>query len=85
MAANNIVPFIPKETNFLAFLDANQAPEIFQCFVKFLSESYFVGALTVNPVLYLDVLGDFWNTATTRTIVHENQTAKIMINCTIKG
>ncbi|XP_074342728.1 benzyl alcohol O-benzoyltransferase-like [Apium graveolens] len=64
MAANNIAPFIPNKTNFLAFLDANQAPETFKSFVKFLSETYFVGALTANPVLYWDVLG---------TIMHENQ------------
>ena len=31
------------------------------------------------------MLGDFWNIATTRTIVHENQAATIVINCTIKG
>ena len=85
MASNNLVPFIHKKTIFFAFLDANQAPEVFQYFVKFLSEAYFVGAPTANPVLYLDVLGDFWNTTTTRTVVHENQAAAIVINCTIKG
>ncbi|KAL8100589.1 hypothetical protein AgCh_032737 [Apium graveolens] len=32
-----------------------------------------------------DVLGDFWNTTTTMTVVHENQAATIVINYTIKG
>ena len=85
MAANNLVPFIPKETNFLAFLDVNQAPEAFQCFVKFLSETYFVGTLTANPILYLDILGDFWNSAVARTVIHEDQSSSLVVNCQIKG
>ena len=60
MAQNSGRATIPeKGTNFLAFTDANQAPDSFKGFVKFLSESYLAGALTVNPVLYLDILHEF--------------------------
>ena len=49
MEQNNVRATIPeKGTNFIAFTDANQAPGSFKGFVKFLSESYIAGALTVN-------------------------------------
>ncbi|KAL8093142.1 hypothetical protein AgCh_035143 [Apium graveolens] len=38
-----------------------------------------------QTVLCSVAIGDFWNTTTTRTVVHENQAATIVINCTIKG
>ena len=60
MASNIVRAFIPKEgTNYLAFTDANRAPDSFKSFVKFLSETYFADALTENPITYLDVLSDF--------------------------
>ena len=60
MAQNNVRAIIlEKGTNFIAFLDANQAPGSFKGFVKFISESYIAGALTANPVLYMDVLHEF--------------------------
>ena len=85
MAQNIVRAIIPeKGTNFIAFLDANQAPDSFKGFVKFLSESYIAGALTASPVLYLDVLHEFWTSAITRTIVLENVTSMV-VTCTIGG
>ena len=64
MAQNNVRATIPeKGTNYITFTDANQAPDSFKGFVKFLSEFYIAGALTANIVLYLDVLHEFWKTA----------------------
>ncbi|KAL8112705.1 hypothetical protein AgCh_020140 [Apium graveolens] len=57
-------------------------------FTKPLDEATFtrlIGALTANPVLYLDVLRDFWNTAVVRTVVHENHVVSIMVNCSIRS
>ncbi|KAL8116495.1 hypothetical protein AgCh_022855 [Apium graveolens] len=85
MPSNKVTPFIPKKgTNYITFTDANQAPDSFKSFVKFLSETYFPGALTSNPVLYLDILSDFWNTAVVRTVVHENQAIFLVVNCSIQ-
>ncbi|KAL8135765.1 hypothetical protein AgCh_010402 [Apium graveolens] len=42
-------------------------------------------ALTANPVLYLDILGDFWNSAMARTVIHEDQSSSLVVNCQIKG
>ncbi|KAL8088745.1 hypothetical protein AgCh_038507 [Apium graveolens] len=38
-----------------------------------------------NPILYLDILGDFWNIAVARTVVHEDQSSTLLVNCQIKG
>ncbi|KAL8131777.1 hypothetical protein AgCh_007632 [Apium graveolens] len=73
MTLNNVRAVIPeKGTNYIAFTDANQAPDSFKGFIKFLSESYLAGALTANPILYLDVLHEFWNTAMLRTVMNDN-------------
>ena len=85
MAQNNVRATIPeKGTNFIAFADANQAPDSFKGFVKFLSESYIAGALTANPVLYLDMLHEFWTTAVVRTVVNDN-TGSMVVTCSIGG
>ena len=73
MAFNIARASIPeKETNYLAFTDANQAPDSFMGFVKLLAESYLAGALTTNPVMYLDVLHEFWTTVVVRTNMNDN-------------
>ncbi|KAL8091618.1 hypothetical protein AgCh_034031 [Apium graveolens] len=85
MAQYIVRAIIPeKGTNFIAFLDANQAPDSFKGFVKFLSESYIAGALTASPVLYLDVFHEFWTSAITRTVVLEHVTSMV-VTCTIGG
>ena len=53
--------------------------------MKFLSETYFAGALTTNPILYLDVLSNFWNKPLVRIVVHENQAVSMVVNCSIQG
>ena len=85
MVQNIIRASIPeKGTNLIAFLDANQAPDSFKEFAKLLSESYLAGALTANPVMYLDVLRQFWTTAISRTVVNENVNSTV-VSCTIGG
>ncbi|KAL8088302.1 hypothetical protein AgCh_038183 [Apium graveolens] len=85
MALNIVKATIPeKGTNYLAFTDTNQAPDNFKGFVKFLFESYIAGALTVNPVLYLDVLHEFWTTIMVRTVMNDNSVS-LVVTCTIGG
>lgn len=53
--------FFPKEcTNFLAITDPALATDQFKCFVQLLRNSYVSTALTADPVLYMDVLSEFW-------------------------
>ncbi|KAL8134084.1 hypothetical protein AgCh_009232 [Apium graveolens] len=73
-----------KGTNYIAFTDVNQAPDSFKGFVKFLFESYLAGALTANPVLYLDVLHKFWTTAVVRTVMLDNSVF-LVVTCSIEG
>ena len=75
---------LEKGTNYIAFTDANQAPDSFKGFVKFLSESYIAGALTANPVLYMDVLHEFWTSAVFRTVVNDN-IGSMVVTCSIGG
>ncbi|XP_074332124.1 uncharacterized protein LOC141668956 [Apium graveolens] len=42
------------------------------------------GALTTNPVLYLDILHEFWTTAMVRTVMNDNSVS-LVVTCTIGG
>ncbi|XP_074351678.1 uncharacterized protein LOC141690812 [Apium graveolens] len=41
-------------------------------------------ALTVNPVLYLDVLHAFWTTAVMRTVMHDD-VVSLVVTCSVGG
>ncbi|KAL1824142.1 hypothetical protein ACET3Z_010920 [Daucus carota] len=73
---------INKSNNFAYVADAPR--KSFKGFVKFLSESYLAGALNANPILYLDVLHQFWTTAVCTTVVQDAVTS-LVVNCSIGG
>ncbi|XP_074336861.1 protein neprosin-like [Apium graveolens] len=86
MASNTVRVVIPKYgTNYLAFTYVNQYPSSFKSFLKFLPKTYFVSALTANPILYMDVLNEFWNSTVVRTVVQEPRVVSMVVNCSIQG
>ena len=56
----------------------------YKCFVKFLAESYISGALTANPILYLDLLEQFWASAVVEEMALEDATVSYTIFCKLQ-
>ena len=55
---------LPENTNFIAIANDSEANPRYKCFTRFMAESYLKGALFARPTLYLDILEEFWNSAT---------------------
>lgn len=72
-------------TNFVAISSDVEAPNAnYKCFVKWLNESYIKTALTSNLVLYLDMLEQFWDSATVEVNSLEDGTVTYTIFCMIQ-
>ena len=73
-------------TNFIAISSDVEAPNPnYKCFVRWISESFIKGTLYANPTLYLDVLEEFWRSATYEETALEDGTHGYLIHCKIQG
>ncbi|GJZ03339.1 hypothetical protein Tco_0536614 [Tanacetum coccineum] len=61
--------------NMVAYLQKTEGSEGFHQIVDFLNTSHIRYALTENPTIYVSLIQQFWNTATTRTL--DNREIKI--------
>ncbi|GJZ93127.1 hypothetical protein Tco_0665192 [Tanacetum coccineum] len=65
----------------VAYLQKTEGIEGFHQIVDFLNASHIRYALTKNPTIYVSLINQFWQTATTRTL--DNR--EIEITATIDG
>ena len=73
---------VPQTTNYIAITNDVEAPNAnYKCFVKFLAESCISGALTANPIIYLDLLEQFWASAVVEEMALEDATVSYTIFC----
>ncbi|GJV91897.1 hypothetical protein Tco_1539710, partial [Tanacetum coccineum] len=67
--------------NMVAYLKKTKGSEGFHQIVDFLNSSHIRYALTENPTIYVSLIQQFWNTATTRTL----DNGEMEITATIDG
>ncbi|GKG22908.1 hypothetical protein Tco_0388211, partial [Tanacetum coccineum] len=65
----------------VAYLQKPEGSKGFYQIVDFLNNSHLRYALTENPIIYVSLIQQFWNTPTTRTLDNE----EIEISATIDG
>lgn len=73
-------------TKFITISSDVEAPNTnFKCFIKWMPESYIKDALSANPTLYLDILEQFWGTATVEVVSLESAITSYIIYCKIQN
>ena len=59
---------VPENTNLLAITSDFEANPMYKCFTRFVTESYIKETMFARPTLYLDILEDFWSSATVEKV-----------------
>ena len=83
-SANTKALVIPETTNMLALPIGTDAPPNYADFLNLMGNSYLKTALFKKPIMYIDVLEAFWNTAIIEDMVAEDGTTNQVVSCTIK-